>query len=152
MKRERGPTAAEEVDRVVEEPLDAVGHHDRDLAAGARDEAREREGEDHQRREGRNLPPEDVVGDGQPQEIHEEARADRREDGVVENAVERLDERGRGAEAAAVAHLEELAHRHRPRLPEPVVAEAGEPQEHADGGDDRAPEAVGEAAVVVGKH
>ena len=139
-----------EVDRVAEDALDAVGDHDGDLAAGAGDGAGEGERGEHQRREGGPLGAEESEGDGQTEEVHQEARADGRENAVVEDAVEGLDEGRRDAEGAAVAHLEELAHRHRAGLAESVVGEADESEDHADGGEDGAPEAIGEAAVVVG--
>ena len=52
-----------QVDGIAEHPLDAVRHHDRDLPAGAGNGAREREGREHQRREGGNFRAEDAERD-----------------------------------------------------------------------------------------
>ena len=139
----------DQVHRVAQQALDAVGHHDRDLAALGRDQHRESEEDGHQQREGREHPTAEVQMHRQAAEVDDEARAHRREEGVVDDARDRLQHPREKPEAAAVAHLQKLPHRHGARLPEAVDAVAGQAEDDADGRREGSPEPVGEAGVVV---
>ena len=136
-------------DRVGDDALDRVGDDERDAAAGEDDDERHRDADREEERVGRDRHPEQVRAVRDAQQVDEEARRDRRADAVGEHLAEDADARREDAEAAAVAHLQVLAARHRARPPEADRHVAEEPEEEPERHQDVVPEAHRPAGLVV---
>ena len=135
--------------RVGDDALDRVGDHERDAPSGEDDDERHRDADREEERVGREREPEDVGPVRDAQQVDEEARRDGRPDAVGEHLAEDAYARREDAEAAAVAHLEVLAARHRARPAEADRHVAEEPEEEPERHQDVAPEAHHPAGLVV---
>ena len=137
-------------DGVDEDALEEVGDHHRDLAA------EEGEGEGDGQQEGHDGGVDEVKAHAEVDDVLretavvlEEAAADGRENAEVDNAGNTTHDAGVDSEGAAVAHLEELGHRHGTGLAEAILHPAGGGDDDADGQHHHVPPGGGEAGLVV---
>ena len=118
-------------DRVSDEALDGVGHEERDATAAEDDEDGEGKARGEHEGEGRDDAAEEFEAVRDAEQVDEEADGDGGADAVGEGVGGAAQDAGEAADAAGVAHFEELAAAHRAGFAEAVANPAE--QAHHDG-------------------
>ena len=137
------------IERIGDKTLHAVGNHDRDLTAQCDNPDCQAQEDEHEQAECGEVPAADNDMGRKVQEVHDTACADSREDGVVHDPGNRLQECCINTERSVVTHFKVLPHCHRSCFTITVCTVTGQTQEQPERSRNGAPETDGETALVI---
>ena len=134
---------------IIEQTLHTVTDHDRNLTPAGDNQHRHSQEQQHHCMEGRPSHTEKIKMMREITVINNKTCRNSRKNRIIDNPGRTLQDGSKDAKFAAVAHLEELPHGHRPGFPEAVDTVTGQSEEEPDRGANAVPELECESAVVI---
>ena len=137
------------IERIRYKPLNAVCDHDGDLTALCDDPDSQTQEDEHEQTECGEVPATDIDVRRKVQEVHDAAGTHSREDRIVDDPGDRLQEGSINTERSVITHFKELPHSHSAGFAITVGTVPGQTQKESERCGNRAPETDCETAFVI---